>query len=185
MASKLTLTQKIILGTMPMVVIVVVLLSYIVSIHRGEPSIEQMITDKTGVAVRSAVFRDKSSVEVTYRADPLNENDAVFDACKKAASIMPVLFKIKSIDFITVTQESQFADIYGNNRWQKAISISLRKREAEKVNWAGINNANRAGLIRVAEVLEIHQALYQGIDNKDISDALLYYKKKPGVLLIR
>ncbi len=138
-----------------------------------EKTIKAMLDDSD----ISAVEIDKANgfIDVVFRSDSIwDENDAVFDCCSNAKTYMPKLFKISGVQNVGVSIETPFSDAYGKDSWERAVTIDLTKSEAEKVEWSKINSLNRAGIIKVAEIVYIHPAVMKNVDSDDILEALQY-----------
>ena len=85
---------------------------------------------------------------------------------------MEKLFGITGVEMVIVDLENTFTDAYGQEEKERAVSLTITKETADKINWENINASNRAGLLRVADDFYIHPGILKNIDNEDIAQAI-------------
>lgn len=122
------------------------------------------------------VSRDTTSgvITVAYETDVWDENATVIKTCEKAAVYMEALFRIDGVETVQVAYETTFTDAFGEKYEDRAVSISIERKTAAKLQWESVNAVNSAGLLGVADKYYFHPVVEHNLDNADIRKALQF-----------
>jgi hypothetical protein len=135
-----------------------------------EAELKKHLQDKISEEITKVKIDSSGFVMVTYKEDLLwDENDAVFKACDFANDVFEELFKLKGVKKAGAEMQTKFTDKYGNESWERAVYIVLKKEEADKVNWEKFKEIDRGiNILEIAETVVIHPGVRKNITNKDI-----------------
>lgn len=143
-----------------------------------EDDIKKLVKENTSLDIRDVILSELDGfVSVSYFTETIwDENDAVFDLARRSVDIMPLLFKIAGVKNVKVIELGSFTaqDKYGNESKDvlPSVAITITKADADKINWTGINNRNRAGIVALATDLYMNPSIRANLNNEDISEAL-------------